>query len=244
MKPIEHFTETFRVMNHDCDWNNRLTAGALLRMGQQIATDNCTDFGMDEAFYEKNGVVFLLARTALRFDRTPQAGEVLTFTTMPEDAKRAIYKRVTVVKDEKGEQVAMIDSRWVLVSRENWRILRHAPEAMQNLPFAETVTQELPMDILVPEELEEWGNLRAEYSRCDQNGHMNNTHYADAAADALPQELLRRKTIREMVIRYHKELPAGETALVQRGHSDENHWYVLGMRDDKKCFEAGIVLTE
>ncbi len=242
MDPIKKFSESFRVMNHDVDWNNRMTAGALLRMGQQIATDHCTHLGMDEAFYQKNGVAFLLAKMALRFDRMPECGEQLTFTTMPEEPKRAVYKRITTVQDQAGKQVAVIDSRWILVSRDSWRILRHPPETMANLPFAESVPDELSMDIAVPRQLEECRALCADYSRCDQNGHMNNTYYADAAADALPLECLRQKTIREMVIRYHKEIPAGETALVERGMTDENHWYVRGIREDKKCFEVGIVL--
>ena len=143
----EFYTEQFRVTDCDCDMNRRLTAGAFLRMAQQISTDQCVRLGMDDAFYRENHAVFLLAKLALQVERTPQNGEVLTLTTMPEQPRRAVYKRVTEARDEKGERVALLDSRWVLVDTDTRHILRRAPAAFDAFPFAEQVPFALDVSI-------------------------------------------------------------------------------------------------
>lgn len=238
MSEKQIFTESFRVLDHDGDWNRKLTAGAFLRMSQQISTDHCESLGMDPAFYERNHAVFLLARTALHFDRVPQVGEVLTLKTMPESARRAVYKRINLAFDENGDRVGMVDSRWILVDTETKRIMRSSPADFEKLPFEQQVPYELDTTIHAPEQLEECGSMRADYSRCDQNGHMNNTYYADAASDVIPAQLFKTGVVTDLVLRYHNELPAGQIARLSRAQDDTGRWYVCGNRDGKHCFEA------
>ena len=61
MAETKFYTEQFRVMDCDCDMNHRLTAGAFLRLAQQISTDQCESIGMNDDFYRQNHAVFLLA---------------------------------------------------------------------------------------------------------------------------------------------------------------------------------------
>ena len=236
------FTEQFRVMDCDCDMNHRLTPGAFLRMAQQISTDQCESIGMNDDFYRENHAVFLLAKLALQMDRVPRGGEVLTLVTMPEQCKRAVFKRVTEARDEKGERVALLDSRWVLVDTGTRRILRRPPQAFEIGCFEEEVSFTLDVSIQKHEEEAPAGQVTATYSRCDTNGHMNNTRYADAAADALPMEVLANGAVKRLVISYHNELPAGQSAELVRGRTGDGSWYVAGQREDgRPCFEA--VLT-
>ena len=242
MARTEFYSEKFRVMDCDCDMNYRLTPGAFLRMAQQISTDQCVRLGMDDAFYRENHAVFLLAKLALKVERVPRGGETLTLVTMPEQPRRVAYKRVTEARDEKGERVALLDSRWVLVDTNTRHILRHAPAPFAAFPFEEEVPFTLDVTIRKPAQTSPAGLVTATYSRCDTNGHMNNTRYADAAADALPLEVLANGAVKRLVISYHNELPAGQSAELVRGRTGDGNWYVAGQREDgRPCFEA--VLT-
>ena len=243
MAKTEFFTEPFRVMDCDCDMLHRLTPGAFLRMAQQISTDQCESIGMNGDFYRQNHAVFLLAKLALQVDRMPRGGEVLTLVTMPEQPKRAVYRRVTEARDEAGRRVALLDSRWVLVDTDTRRILRRPPQAFEACPFEEEVPFSLDVAIPKPAETFPAGQVMATYSRCDTNGHMNNTRYADAAADALPLEVLRQGAVKRLVISYHNELPAGQSAALVRGRTENGGWYVAGQREDgRPCFEAALVV--
>src|SRR5699024_5872721 len=136
---------------------------------------------------------------ALHIDRTPRVDEVLTAVTEPERCKRAVNKRITTFYDQAGQQVAVLDSRWVLIDTEKRLILRKHPEQF-NDQWAPDVPFELPMKMVKvdPAECERLGECMATYSRCDMNGHMNNTRYADILCDALPWEVWDQGTVNDL----------------------------------------------
>lgn len=236
------YTENFRVYQAECDMTEHMLPGTLLRLCQQIATDHCLVHGLDREFYQQTHTAFLLAKLTLRWQRTPISGETITLRTRPEKPRRAVYKRVTEVYDESGAEIALVDSRWVLVDTETRRILRRPPESHAHFPYAEEVDRELPIEFPRPEVLEDAGTAKATFTYCDVNGHMNNTHYADIACDAIPLQELKEKKIRQMSINFHSEIPAGESCRLERGIVEPGVWYVAGMRNDKHCFEAVVTL--
>ena len=241
----ENLTEQFCVRDTECDLNKRMMPGALLRLAQQIATDHCLQMGMDDAFYQRTQAVFLLAKMGLEWKRIPCAGEPLTLITRPQQPEHAIYKRVTQVLDGSGQEIGLIDSRWILADIHKHRILRHAPEEYQKLPFEAKVDRALPIEFPKPEKTELVGTVQASYTYCDVNGHMNNSRYADIACDALPPEELRSRAVQAMCINYRSELPFGQSCTVRRCRLGPDLWYVVGIReDDRRCFEATLRLAE
>lgn len=237
------YEEDFKLLECECDFRGEATPGGLLRVIQQIATDQCTMAGMDDSFYRENKAVFLLAKQAVRVERSPRRGEKLHLRTQGEGAKRAVYKRITQVMNEKGEVLVTADSRWVLVNTENWRILRRSPVGFPDT-WAMDVPVELEQTITAPEQLEPAGEGRAEYSFCDTNAHLNNTRYADIACNTLPLELLREYRVVGIRINYHREVPMGESFSLLRGQVSGSEWYVTAVRDDKNVFETLIQLEK
>ena len=235
------FEERFKLLECECDFRGRLTPGGLLRLVQQVATDQCTAIGMDDAFYRETRTAFLLAKQAVEVVCPPRRGETLTLSTQGTAPQRAVYKRITRLLGEDGTLRATVDSRWVLVNIENRRILRRPPESYPT-GWVEDLPVDLEQSIHPPQTLEPAGEGRAEYSFCDTNGHLNNTRYADIACNALPPELLRTKQVRSFRLNYHREVPMGETFSLLRGKVDENSWYVTALREDKKVFEALLLL--
>lgn len=236
------FTKTHILMDCDCDANHFAMPGPIFRMTQQISTDQCTTIGLTSEFYEEQDAVFLLAKQQLLWEKLPKAGDTLVLCTMPQNSKRAICKRVTTIESPSGERYGMVDSRWVLVRTSTRHILRRVPEAFENR-FADEVPFELPVNVKKAEETQPAGVGVASYSRCDHNGHMNNTHYADVSADTLPIEQLDKQAITSITIHYRHEVPRGESFALQQGQLDDGTWYVCGVRDDKVCFESNLVLT-
>ena len=241
-RELERYTEQFVVYQTDCDPNGKMLPGALLRLCQQIAMDHCNQLGLTREFYQQTHTAFLLAKQAMEWKRIPQAGERLTLCTRPEMAKRAAYKRITEVRDAAGEEIALVDSRWVLVDTQSRRILRHPPEKFQQLPFDEEVGRELSMRLPHPEQMEPVGTAKAVYTFCDINGHLNNTRYVDLACDVLPLEELLGTPVHSLCISHHNELPMGQTCYLERAAVAPGVWYVMGRTEEKKCFEALLTL--
>ena len=230
------YTEVYTVYRHDCDMYRRMKPSAILRYTQQIATIHAEKLGLNDAYYDKANLAFLLAKQALEITRIPLADEQLTFTTYPEGSKRASYKRVTVITDQQGREVACLDSRWVLVDTQTRRIVRRTPEEME-VQWLENVDRTLDLTIPTAENLQSAGLRRAEYSLCDRNGHMNNTCYLDLACDLIDPELLAEKPLRRIVLSYHREIPYRESAELFYGEA-EGGLYVTGTRDGLPAFEA------
>ena len=78
---------------------------------------------------------------------------------------------------------------------------------------------------------------------CDLNGHINNSLYLDIACDALPQEVVEAAPLSFASIKYHREVPMGQSVQVFYAPSKEG-WYVLGRREEHAAFECYLEFGE
>ena len=238
------YTQTYTICRHDGDHHGNAKPGALLRYGQQIATMHAEAAGLNDELYAATHTAYVLAKLALHIDRTPRVDETLTVTTRPERCKRAVNKRVTFFYDAAGQQVAVLDSRWVLIDTDKRLILRKHPEAFNDC-WAEDVPFELPMKMVkaAPEDCAPAGEYTATYSRCDMNGHMNNTRYVDILCDALPWNVWDEGEVRDLKVYYHREVPRGASFALLQAQTGEKQYYFCGQREEKASFEASITFA-
>lgn len=238
------YTQTYTICRHDGDHHGNAKPGALLRYGQQIATMHAEAAGLNDELYAATHTAYVLAKLALHIDRTPRVDETLTVTTRPERCKRAVNKRITFFYDAAGQQVAVLDSRWVLIDTDKRLILRKHPEAFNDC-WAEDVPFELPMKMVkaAPEDCAPAGEYTATYSRCDMNGHMNNTRYVDILCDALPWNVWDEGEVRDLKVYYHREVPRGESFALLQAQTGEKQYYFCGQREEKAAFEASITFA-
>ena len=238
------YTQTYTICRHDGDHHGNAKPGALLRYGQQIATMHAEAAGLNDDLYAATHTAYVLAKLALHIDRTPRVDETLTVTTRPERCKRAVNKRITFFYDAAGQQVAVLDSRWVLIDTDKRLILRKHPEAFNDC-WAEDVPFELPMKMVkaAPEDCAPAGEYTATYSRCDMNGHMNNTRYVDILCDALPWNVWDEGEVRDLKVYYHREVPRGASFALLQAQTGEKQYYFCGQREEKAAFEASITFA-
>ena len=113
------------------------------------------------------------------------------------------------------------------------------PHWAEDVPFA------LPMKMTkaAPEACELAGEPVASYSRCDMNGHLNNTRYADILCDALPWSVWEQGTVQDLLLFYHREVPRGESFTLSRARTGEKQYYFNGEREGKSAFEASITFA-
>ena len=244
MESTAQYSEKFRAYSYDGDAFYNLQPGAILRFAQQVAIDQCTRFGLDTAFYQRTHTAFLMARQTLVFQApVPAAGEY-TLSTHPSGMKRASYRRYTRVLNEKGEQVACLDSVWMLVDTETKRILRREPEEFRAVQWPERVEYpELDLKLCRAEQMEDCGQRTAGYTLCDENGHLNNTRYADLFLDVLPAGAIKPSGVRQITLYYHRETPLGQSFSLRRGQAGPGVWYLCGERDGLCCVEGTVWLN-
>ena len=235
------YTQEFLVFRHDGDHLGNVKPGALLRYAQQIATEHAESVGLNDAVYNATRTAYVLAKLTLHIEHIPRVDEELTLVTQPESCKRAVTKRITHFYDATGAEVASMDSRWVLIDIDKRMILRKHPAPFNGL-WAEDIPFSLPMKMTkaAPEACEPVGEPVANYSRCDMNGHLNNTRYADIICDALPWSVWEQGTVQDLMIFYHREVPRGESFTLSCAQTGEKQYYFNGEREGKSAFEASI----
>ena len=244
MEMTAQYSETFRACSYDGDVYNNLQPGAILRFAQQIAIDQCTELVMDTEFYQRTHTAFLMARQTLVFQTPAPARGEYTLVTHPSGMKRAAYRRYTRVLNSEGEQVACLDSVWMLVDTDTKRILRREPEGYGAVQWPQQVEYpELDLKLTRAAELEDCGKRRAGYTLCDENGHLNNTRYADLFLDALPAGALTPSGVQQITLYYHRETPLGQSFSLRRGQAEPGAWYLCGERDGLCCVEGNIWLN-
>lgn len=235
-----YYTEQITLDEGDVDYRGLMKPSALLRCAEHMAIAHAWSLGMDKAFYSARHMVYLVGRQAFQFYKVPAMRDTLTLTTYPEQNRRAVNKRVMVVCNEKGEEVARVDTRWTLVDTDSSKILRHIPEDMESR-WNPQVDWELPQQVPKAPELISAGVRRAGYSLCDTNRHINNAAYLDVVCDTLPQEVIEQGPMQYAVIKYHRQVPFGEEMELfygqARGEGEVPGWYVTGRREGKAAFE-------
>lgn len=236
------YSEQFTVAAYECDAENRMTPGAILRRAQQVATDQCDALGLTNDLYVRTHTAFLLAKTAVEFYLPIRAGQRVTITTKSSGPQRAVYVRCTTICDEAGTVLCAVDSRWILVDTQTRHILRHPPEEMKDF----FVLQPVPMmDVSIQKgDAQPVDTQTAFYTRCDQNRHMNNTIYADIICDHVPVEQITAHAPARLVVLYHNEVPMGAQFTLSRAQIGERAWYFLGADGEKKHFEANLTLSD
>ena len=236
------FEKDTQVALYQCDLQDRMTMGDILRQVQQISTDHCNSVGMTTEKLQQNGVAFVMVKVSVECYHPMLPGQQLHFVTRPSWPVRAVYHRFTTLSDPDGRELCSVDARWCMIDPQARRILRTPPESL-DFPFLEQVERSHDIAIQKPETLEPVGLCTATYSRTDRNGHLNNTNYADCICDALPLEEMSTRPIAKMVIHYNRELKLGEEMELFRGKTGENTYYLCGKRQGATCFESAVTLA-
>lgn len=246
MSEYRSYTEQMTVLDGDSDFRRCLKPSALFRYVEQVSADHARAYGMDHAFFRERRSAFLVGKQALRVWRMPGRAEKIDLTTACEAFKKGTMKRLTTITSETGEKLALVDCRWMIVDTEAGRILRTPGWTMPDFQN-DDLPEELPQIVHKSQPLTAAGERRASYSMCDLNGHINNSLYLDIACDALPQEVVEAAPLSFASIKYHREVPMGQTVQVFYAPSG-NGWYVLGRREEHAAFECylefGSAVTE
>ncbi len=234
------YEKDIRVTFGECDAFGRMTPGSALRRFQEIATEQCERLGFDNAFYQRTGTAFLLAKLSLLvLARMPHLGEAVTVHTQAYGMRRAVYHRVTALHAQNGDKLCEADSRWVLVDVEARRILRKPLEEFTAYFNGEPDAAGMhPMEMPKPGELLPLGELCAGYSVCDRNGHVNNTRYVDMMCDHLPLEKLKQAPPRQVLACYHNEIPLGGSFSLQSALLEDGGFYFAARRGESRDFEG------
>lgn len=234
--------QTRRYVHYsDVDVHTSMKLSTLLGLvSNEIGEEHCQAQGFGREQMIQAGMVFLLSKVSMRILRYPKGKEEILLTTFERGPQGAEFKRMFQVESLQGELLMAAETRWILASVSDHKILR--PSAF---PFqAHFHEQDLPVEparkIIPKGDAVCLGQRKILYSDIDFNKHMNNTRYADIVCDCLTQQLMDHK-VSQFSINYIKEAKCFDTLQLFLSQQD-NNYYIWGEVEGTRCFTAKVCL--
>lgn len=246
MSGVEH-SYSFSVDSREVDWQDHMRPSSLLAHLQEAAVIAAEQLKVDrDRMIEKYNCFWMLARIWYRLERPLRYGEAVTIRTWHRGGRGAsMYRDFDLLAGE--EPVGEAVSVWVLADVDTRQLMRFSNvEECREDSSGGALCKSMQLSALkLPADMTEQGNRRLYYSDTDINGHVNNSHYADFACDALHMERREQGVfVSELQVCYLAECRPGEELHLRTGQQNGMQ-FVCGVDgENKPRFTAALTLQK
>ncbi len=203
------YTRTLTISDTQTDRYGRLKPAALLEITQEAAATHAGQLGAGREALEPRNLFWAIVRQNIVIRRLPREGETVVVETWPAPPTRTAFPRHIEVKTTGGEPLFQVAVLWLFMDRSSRAMVLPGASGVE-VPGILRGT-ELPLPKGIPAKTcdrEERRTVR--YSELDQNGHLNNTKYANWMEDLLPSDFHKDHQLRRLGICYMSEALEGQ----------------------------------
>ena len=173
----------------------------IVRYFQDCSTMQSESLGMGIDFLARHSHVWMLTAWQIIFKRRPRFGEIITAGTWAYGFDAMYGYRNFILKDSKGELLAVANSIWVLINLQTGRPEKLTGEYVDGYGSEEKFSMEYaPRRIRLPKEWEELEPFVVARADLDTNRHVNNARYISMALEYMPESA----RISQMRVEYKK----------------------------------------
>lgn len=242
---LERYSEIIDIPCHMFDCSSRLRPASFMDIAQELAAKGSAQMGFDDPFLAKHGLVWILARMSVRFDRMPVRFDRVTAETWHRGLQGMFFIRDYRLLDPDGSAAVSSVSSWVLMDKNKRSVLRsdHATDLVTAVPQnPEAVLPTLPAKVAFPRDavMEKVGEHTVTYSDLDYNGHANNAKYTVWAMDCLQHDLVLNNTLKEITVNFNHELRLGQTVELMHVLTADGSHIIEGTADGFQAFIARL----
>ncbi len=204
------YKENILVEASEVDFKKELRLSSLLRLFQGAATRELSLLGMNDHYIRSLSLHWVVSRYHIEIKRVPRYEERLLLETHAAPNRAMLFPRYFSLYDEKGDLIVRAGSVWALVDEKKRTMV--FPDEYSIPSFGKLYGDEIPFSLSL--HLPKIGNessLKASYSFCDINGHINNCSYFDLLLNEIPSSFLLSHRVKEVDIQYKKEVMIDES---------------------------------
>ena len=233
------YTEERVVSCYEADSNHNFRPTAMLDLMQEAAGRDASvlGFGYDEMISENTA--WVLSRTRVCFHKCPKWRDSVVLKTWHKGANRIFYLRDFLLESPEGELLISATTSWLIIDLATRRMVRNTTlaENFDNSEMGDAI-EEQAGKVVLPKGLEPElvHTHKVVWSDIDTNGHVNNVKYAVWALDAVDYDILKEKSLKEMLINYDTEVMRDQTVELYRVVAQEEEStvaYIVGKVEGK-----------
>lgn len=241
---MSKYTKDIEIPCYLTDCRKLLRPVAFMDLAQDMAVTGARELGFGDDKLDQLSIVWVLARMTVRYEKPVRDADKVTIATWHRGLDGLFFIRDYQLINDKGEVLVNATSSWILMDINTRRALRsdHATALVpaegqsQDAAIAEQSPKiPLPKD----EDLHLAASHYVSYNDVDRNGHANNAKYTAWAMDALPEDIVYHKYLKEESINFNQEAMPGET--VDLYTTDGPEYTVLGKVGDRKIFTSTFI---
>ena len=238
------FSKDYTITCYEADANQLMRPTAMLDLMQEAANVNASTlgFGYDEMM--NSNIAWVLSRTHVKFINTPKWREEVNLKTWHKGVSKLFYLRDFILSDKEGNPMILATTSWLIIDMNTRRLVRNNDLALNNTTIDAIATPAdkvvLPVDI----EPELVRKHPITWSEIDTNGHVNNVKYAVWAIDAVKNEDIKERPLKELLINYDAEVMPGDVVKIFRVRQETEEgivYYITGKVADKQNFAVKLV---
>ena len=238
------FSKDYTITCYEADANKLMRPTAMLDLMQEAANVNATTlgFGYDEMI--SSNTAWVLSRINVKFINTPKWRDEVNLKTWHKGVSKLFYLRDFILSDKEGNPMILATTSWLIIDMNTRRLVRNSDLALSDTAMDAIAT---PADkVVVPVDIEPELVRKhpVTWSEIDSNGHVNNVKYVVWAIDAIEQETIKEKPLKELLVNYDAEVMPGDLVKIYRMKqvTDEGTaYYIIGKVGDKQNFSVKLV---
>ena len=238
------FSKDYTITCYEADANQLMRPTAMLDLMQEAANVNASTlgFGYDEMM--NSNTAWVLSRIHVKFNDTPKWRDEVNLKTWHKGVSKLFYLRDFILSDKAGNPMILATTSWLIIDMNTRRLVRNSDLALNDTAMHAIET---PADkVVVPVDIEPELVRKhpVTWSEIDTNGHVNNVKYAVWAIDAVKQEDIKERPLKELLINYDAEVMPGDVVKISRVRQETEEgivYYITGKVSDKQNFSVKLV---
>ncbi len=204
------------LKSYELDHRGSMPVWVIYRFLQEAAELNAVDLGFDTETLLNRSLTWMLARLQLRSTEPPMGRSRIIAETWPSGIESRFARRdFRLWLNGADTPFVQATSHWLLID-----INRKRPVTVGNILGPEHVIPighavEDPFPAMQPEGDPVFtAEFRVRRSDLDMNDHVNNVHYVEWLAEAVPEDVWRGSGITELDVEYKRAVRFGETVTI------------------------------
>ncbi|MGI6108320.1 MAG: acyl-[acyl-carrier-protein] thioesterase [Eubacteriaceae bacterium] len=200
------FSDKHRIATYDCTPQEALSPVMILNWFQEVAQEHCEAVKLGFSFNASRELAWFVVKYDIAFIKYPCYGQEVILETEAFAFDRFAAQRKFKLYSMDGELLVEADSEWMLLSRENGKVVRLSTvpelEAFGAGTKSDFSLRRLPKLDGDPEQVKQF---QIRYLDIDYNGHVNNVKYLAWAIETLPAEVVQDQEIAALKIIYKEQ---------------------------------------
>ena len=214
------------IKTADSTPSKELRLSSLARFTQEAAIKSAEELGYDSSKTLNRGLLWVIGKQYFEIYKMPHYGETIKVTTYPGKKIGTFFLRHYKILSSSDEILIRGVAVWCLIDKSTRKTIVPEEHGIFIPVVSEEGELEFPPSYRIENQLLSQTEIEAYWSRCDINGHLNNTYYFDAIEDLIPIDFLMTHTVKSLSITYKKEIRLGDKALINFGYKDPYYDFV------------------